>query len=93
MSYFSIFLISFTVALSGALMPGPLLAAVIYESTRHGFKTGPLFVLGHAMLEVLMVTFIILGFSRWDIDLFRREYAAFPAEPGLIPGRTPGSSR
>ncbi len=46
-------------------MPGPLLAAVIYESTRHGFKTGPLFVLGHAMLEVLMVTFIILGFSRW----------------------------
>lgn len=65
MNYWSIFAISFTVALSGALMPGPLLSAVIYESTRHGSKTGPLFILGHAILEVLMVAFIILGFSRW----------------------------
>lgn len=62
MSYISLFLISFTIALSGALMPGPLLTTVIYESTRHGFKTGPLIILGHAILEVCMVFFIVFGF-------------------------------
>jgi threonine/homoserine/homoserine lactone efflux protein len=65
MLYLSIFMLSFTIALSGALMPGPLLAAVIYESTRHGFKTGPLFILGHAVLEMLMIAVIIFGFSRF----------------------------
>lgn len=65
MSYLSIFLVSFMIALSGALMPGPLLAAVIYESTRHGFKAGPLFIFGHALLEVLMVAFIVFGFARF----------------------------
>jgi threonine/homoserine/homoserine lactone efflux protein len=65
MSYISLFIVSFTIALSGALMPGPLLAAVIYESTRHGSKTGPLFVLGHAVLEMLMITVILFGFSHF----------------------------
>jgi threonine/homoserine/homoserine lactone efflux protein len=46
-------------------MPGPLLAAVIYESTRHGSKAGPLFTLGHALLEVLMIAGIIFGFSHF----------------------------
>ncbi len=65
MSYISLFIISFTIALSGALMPGPLLAAVIYESTRHGAKTGPLFILGHAVLEMLMIAVILFGFSHF----------------------------
>ena len=46
-------------------MPGPLLTAVIYESTRHGSKTGPLFILGHAVLEMLMIAGIIFGFSHF----------------------------
>jgi len=46
-------------------MPGPLLATVIYESAKTGFKTGPLIILGHALLEILMVAFIILGFTRF----------------------------
>lgn len=65
MNYFTLFIVSFTIALSGALMPGPLLAAVIYESTRHGFKTGPLFILGHAVLEMLMIAVILFGFSHF----------------------------
>ncbi len=63
MDYLSIFLMSFTVALSGALMPGPLLTAVIAESAKHGFKSGPLMILGHAILEALAIGLIILGFS------------------------------
>ena len=46
-------------------MPGPLLAAVIYESTKHGSKTGPLFILGHAILEMLMIAGIIFGLSHF----------------------------
>ena len=65
MGYVSIFIVSFTIALSGALMPGPLLATVIYESTKRGFKSGPLMILGHALLEILMVAFIIFGFAHF----------------------------
>ncbi len=65
MNLFSIFIISFTIALSGALMPGPLMTAIIAHSPRHGFKTGPLFILGHAMLELFMIALIVLGLSRF----------------------------
>jgi len=65
MHYLSIFIVSFTIALSGALMPGPLLATVIYESTKRGFRSGPLVILGHALLEILMVAFIIFGFAHF----------------------------
>lgn len=63
MDYLSIFLMSFTIALSGALMPGPLLTAVIAESAKHGFKSAPLMILGHAILEALAIGLIILGFA------------------------------
>jgi threonine/homoserine/homoserine lactone efflux protein len=65
MNYFAIFTLSFTIALSGALAPGPLLAAVISQSARHGAKTGPLFILGHAIAELAMVALIVLGFARF----------------------------
>jgi threonine/homoserine/homoserine lactone efflux protein len=63
MDYFSIFLMSFTIALSGALMPGPLLTTVISESAKHGFKSGPLLILGHAILEALTVGLIVFGLA------------------------------
>jgi threonine/homoserine/homoserine lactone efflux protein len=65
MNLFSIFIISFTIALSGALMPGPLMTSIIAHSPRHGFKTGPLFILGHAILELFMIALIVLGLSRF----------------------------
>jgi len=52
---------SFTLALSGALMPGPLLTVTISESMRHGFKVGPLLMTGHALLEFFLVMAVILG--------------------------------
>lgn len=63
--YLSIFAMSFTVALSGALAPGPLLAAVIYESARRGAKAGPLLMIGHAVLEIAMVAILIIGAGRF----------------------------
>jgi len=43
---------SFVVALSGALMPGPLLTVTVGEATRRGFWAGPLIILGHGILEM-----------------------------------------
>jgi len=52
---------SFALALSGALMPGPLLTVTIAESVRHGCKIGPLLMTGHSLLELLLVVAITLG--------------------------------
>jgi len=65
MLYASIFLVSFTIALSGALMPGPLLTAVIAESIKHGRKSGPLITLGHGLLEILMVIIILFPLNQF----------------------------
>ena len=62
-SLVSIFFSSFVIALSGAMMPGPLLTATISESTRHGAKAGPLLILGHGILEILLVTALLLGLA------------------------------
>jgi threonine/homoserine/homoserine lactone efflux protein len=59
----AIFLSSFVVALSGALMPGPLLTVTISESPRRGAVTGPLLVVGHGILEMALVIAIFLGLA------------------------------
>lgn len=59
----TIFASSFVIALSGALMPGPLLTATISESSRRGFITGPLMVGGHAILELGLVIALLTGLA------------------------------
>jgi threonine/homoserine/homoserine lactone efflux protein len=54
---------SFMIALSGALMPGPLLAVTITESTARGPVAGPLLMLGHMILEGVLVAAIALGLA------------------------------
>jgi len=52
---------SFVVALSGALMPGPLLTITVGEATRRGFWAGPLIILGHGLLELTLVLLLLAG--------------------------------
>jgi threonine/homoserine/homoserine lactone efflux protein len=59
--FFAIFTTSFTVALSGALMPGPLLTVTISESAKRGYIAGPLLMVGHSVLELALVAAICLG--------------------------------
>jgi threonine/homoserine/homoserine lactone efflux protein len=56
-----IFLSSLLIAYSGALMPGPMLTVVLTETPRQGARAGPLVVLGHAILELLLLALLILG--------------------------------
>ncbi|MGE5379676.1 MAG: LysE family transporter [Methylocystaceae bacterium] len=54
---------AFLVALSGALMPGPLLTVTITETARRGFKVVPQLMLGHALLELMLVMALVTGLA------------------------------
>jgi len=58
-----IFVTAFIVGLSGAMMPGPLLAVTVNESTRRGAVAGPLLMVGHMALEALLVAGIAVGLA------------------------------
>ena len=52
---------SFIIALSGALVPGPLFSITVAESAKRGASAGPLIIIGHGILEISLITLIILG--------------------------------
>ena len=54
---------SFLVALSGALVPGPLFSVTVAESARRGAVAGPLIIIGHGILELSLVILIIFGIA------------------------------
>ncbi|MDM8537182.1 LysE family transporter [Desulfobacterales bacterium HSG17] len=60
---FTIFSTSFIVALSGAMMPGPLFTVAVSESSRRGFLVGPLLIAGHGILELILVIGLMLGLA------------------------------
>jgi threonine/homoserine/homoserine lactone efflux protein len=55
--------LGFAVGLSGAVIPGPLLAFVILDSTKKRKITGHFVILGHAIWEALIICLILLGLS------------------------------
>lgn len=61
MSLTTLFFTAYVMGFSGAMMPGPLLTVDIHESYRRGMKTGPLLVLGHAILELVLVISLTMG--------------------------------
>ncbi len=58
-SLLTIFAGSFVVGLSGAMAPGPVLTVTISETLKRGFRAGPLIILGHAILEILLLLLLI----------------------------------
>jgi len=60
-----IFAISFIVALTGALSPGPVLTFTIYKSlkSKKGYLSGLFIVLGHSVLEFTLIILLLLGAS------------------------------
>ncbi len=63
MELFALFFNSFVVGFSGAMMPGPLLAVGIAETPRHGWQTGPIISIGHAIAEIAIVVLLSLGLA------------------------------
>jgi len=65
-TFAGIFSFSFLVALTGAMSPGPLLTYTIVQSARsrhRGYLMGAWVITGHALLEMLLVVLLLLGFS------------------------------
>ena len=60
---FEIFVFSFLIALTGALSPGPVLTFTIYKSLneKRGYLAGFFIILGHATLELALITLLLLG--------------------------------
>ncbi len=59
----TIFCTSFILALSGALMPGPLLTVTVSESSRRGAMVGPMMIFGHSLLELTLVVALLSGLA------------------------------
>jgi len=62
-SLLAVFFTSLVVAFSGAMMPGPLLTITISESTRRGPVAGPLLIIGHSVLELLLLIGLLFGLA------------------------------
>lgn len=54
-------LIGFSVGLTGALVPGPMLFATIEISLKKGWLAGPQVVFGHMIVEFVLYILILLG--------------------------------
>ena len=65
LTLWGIFITSFIVGLSGALMPGPMLTVTISQSAVRGWIVGPLVVLGHGILELALVVAIAYGLGQF----------------------------
>jgi len=59
-----VFVGSFVIGLSGAVMPGPVLARTISQVPRHGFLAGPIIIVGHMFLELALVLGLAFGLGR-----------------------------
>ena len=49
-SFIAVFLFSFGMAIGAVLSPGPVTTAIISQTPRLGWVTGPLVSIGHALL-------------------------------------------
>lgn len=70
----TIFCTSFIIALSGAIMPGPMMTVTISESSQRGAMTGPKMIFGHTILELALVLALLSGLApllvRNDVFIF-----------------------
>ncbi len=65
-TFWMIFSLSFVVAMTGAMSPGPLLTYTIIKSAKtrkRGYLVGFWVIAGHAVLEMAIIVFLLLGFS------------------------------
>jgi len=75
MALWGIFVSAFLIGFSGAMMPGPMLGVAIEASLKKGWTAGPLIVLGHGILELLLIIIMMLGL---------KDFFANPTVAGFI---------
>ena len=61
MVLWGIFVSAFLIGFSGAMMPGPMLGVTIDGSLKKGWTAGPLTVLGHGILKLILIIIMTFG--------------------------------
>ncbi|MCH7946607.1 MAG: LysE family transporter [candidate division Zixibacteria bacterium] len=79
-----VFFNSFIVGFSGAMMPGPLLVVGISETPRHGWRTGIIISVGHAIAEIGVVLVLVLGLAAFAKDELVTQVIAIVGGAALI---------
>jgi len=75
MVLWGIFISAFVIGFSGAMMPGPMLGVTIDGSLKKGWTAGPLTVLGHGILEFILIIIMTFGL---------KDFFSNPTVAGLI---------
>jgi len=60
--------LGFTIGISAALIPGPMMFATVGISLEKGWRTGPFVFLGHSMVELTVILLVIAGASSFITD-------------------------
>ncbi|MBM7581742.1 threonine/homoserine/homoserine lactone efflux protein [Caldicoprobacter guelmensis] len=69
MSLWGIFLSALIIGFSGAMMPGPMMGVTIDGSLKKGAVAGPVVVLGHGVLEFILVMVMAFGLKDFFANL------------------------
>lgn len=56
-------ILGFTVGISAAIIPGPMMFATIAASIKKGWRAGPSVFIGHALVELSILVIILIGAS------------------------------
>jgi threonine/homoserine/homoserine lactone efflux protein len=56
-------ILGFTVGISAAIVPGPMMFAAIAASIKNGWRVGPSIFIGHALVELAIFVIILVGVS------------------------------
>jgi threonine/homoserine/homoserine lactone efflux protein len=75
MVLWGIFISAFLIGFSGSMMPGPMLGVAIDGSLKKGWTAGPLIVLGHGILEFILIIVMTFGL---------KDFFSNPAVAGFI---------
>jgi threonine/homoserine/homoserine lactone efflux protein len=59
--FLGLLFVSLIAALAGAVVPGPVFVVTVSESLKRGRFAGPLIVIGHFMVEAVIIVLIFLG--------------------------------
>ena len=59
----ALFFLGFVIGLSGAVIPGPLLAFTIFDTSRKRRVTGHCVIFGHVLWEAVVIFIILFGFG------------------------------
>jgi len=75
---------AFVIGFSGAVMPGPVLAATIPAALALGFIAGPLIVAGHGLVEVALLAVVASSLGRFLRDEDSRLVRGISVVGGLV---------